>query len=115
MIPRRQSFVHDLSPKPFSPTQLRSSTVDPSSDESEIARFVENICSNGDCLHLRPQHMWATQIGHVYPAGTVVGVSGGDTWDTGGKGRGYSTGPHLCVQTLSGFRSDFPATRDSCH
>ena len=66
-------------------------------------------------LHLRPQHMWATQIGHVYPAGTVVGVSGGDTWDTGGKGRGYSTGPHLCVQTLSGFRSDFPATRDSCH
>ena len=55
MIPRRQSFVHDLSPKPFSPTQLLSSTVDPSSDESEIARFVENICSNGDCLHLRPQ------------------------------------------------------------
>ena len=66
-------------------------------------------------LHLRPQHMWTTSIGHVYPAGTVVGVSGGNTWDTGGAGRGYSTGPHLCVQTLSGFRSDFPATRDSCH
>ena len=66
-------------------------------------------------LHLRPQHMWTTQIGHVYPAGTVVGVSGGDSWDTGGAGRGYSTGPHLCVQTLSGFRADFPATRDACH
>ena len=66
-------------------------------------------------LHLRPQHRWTTQVGHVYPAGTLVGVSGGDTWDTGGAGRGYSTGPHLCVQTLSGFRADFPATRDSCH
>ncbi len=66
-------------------------------------------------LHLRPQHMWATSIGHVYPAGAVVGVSGGDTWDTGGAGRGYSTGPHLCVQTLSGFRVDFPDTRDACH
>jgi hypothetical protein len=59
--------------------------------------------------------MWTTAIGKVYPAGTVVGVSGGDTWDTGGAGRGYSTGPHLCVQTLSGFRADFPATRDACH
>ena len=66
-------------------------------------------------LHLRPQHMWATQIGKVYAAGTVVGVSGGDTWDTGGAGRGYSTGPHLCVQTLSGFRADFPDTRDACN
>jgi hypothetical protein len=66
-------------------------------------------------LHLRPQHMWATVIGKVYPAGAVIGVSGGDTWDTGGAGRGYSTGPHLCVQTLSGFRAAFPASRDSCH
>src|SRR5260221_2241684 len=66
-------------------------------------------------LHLRPQHMWATSIGHVYPAGAVVGVSGGDTSDTSGAGRGYSTGPHLCVQTLSGFRVDFPDTRDACH
>src|SRR5438270_5565501 len=66
-------------------------------------------------LHLRPQHRYTTSIGHVYPAGTLVGVSGGDSWDTGGAGRGYSTGPHLCVQTLSGFRADFPNSRDKCN
>ena len=66
-------------------------------------------------LHLRPQHQWATRVGHVYPAGTVVGVSGGDTWDTGGAGRGYSTGPHLCVQTIVGMRAAFPASRDACN
>lgn len=65
-------------------------------------------------LHLRPQHKWMTRIGHVYPAGSLVGVSGGDTWDTGGAGRGYSTGPHLCVQTIVGFRGAFPQGTDRC-
>ena len=65
-------------------------------------------------LHLRPQHQYTRQIGHVYPAGTIVGLSGGDTWDTGGAGRGYSTGPHLCVQTLVTFRGAFPYGRDRC-
>ncbi|HEX9101153.1 MAG TPA: hypothetical protein VF997_03060 [Polyangia bacterium] len=71
--------------------------------------FVDTV--TGDkfkFLHLRPQHERATIIGHVYPAGYVVGYSGGDTWDTGGAGRGYSTGAHLCVQTLVGFRRAFP-------
>jgi len=57
-------------------------------------------------LHLRPQHQWATEIGHVYPAGYIVGLSGGDTHDTGlGV---YSTGAHLCVQTIVPFRTAFP-------
>lgn len=71
--------------------------------------FVDTV--TGDkfrFLHLRPQWERATSINHVYPAGYVVGYSGGDTWDTGGAGRGYSTGAHLCVQTLVGFRRAFP-------
>ena len=64
-------------------------------------------------LHLLPQDRWATEVGHVYEAGTVVGLSGGDTKDTGlGV---YSTGAHLCVQTLAAYRSAFPAGHDSCH
>lgn len=71
--------------------------------------FVDQVTGHKfKLLHLRPQHERATSIGHVYPAGYVVGYSGGDTWDTGGAGRGYSTGPHLCVQTLVGFRKAFP-------
>ncbi len=63
-------------------------------------------------LHLRPQHTNATEIGHVYPAGYIVGPSGGDTHDTGlGV---YSTGAHLCVQTPGNepFRTAFPAGSD---
>ncbi len=71
--------------------------------------FVDTVTGHKfKFLHLRPQHERATRIGHVYPAGYIVGYSGGDTWDTGGAGRGYSTGPHLCVQTLVGFRKAFP-------
>ncbi|MBR0842118.1 Crp/Fnr family transcriptional regulator [Bradyrhizobium liaoningense] len=55
MIPRRRPFVQDVSPKPYSPTPLRLSTVNTSLDESESATFVDNICSHGDCLHLRQQ------------------------------------------------------------
>lgn len=59
-------------------------------------------------LHLRPQHVYATRVGTVYPAGYIVGLSGGDTYDTG-LGR-YSTGAHLCVQTPGNepFRWAFP-------
>ena len=64
-------------------------------------------------LHLLPQDRWATNVGHVYEAGTVVGLSGGDTKDTGlGV---YSTGAHLCVQTLASYRSAFPSGHDTCH
>ncbi len=63
-------------------------------------------------LHLRPSAKYTTAIGTVYPAGTIVGLSGGDTADTGlGK---YSTGAHLCVQTLAEYRTAFPAGKDAC-
>lgn len=71
--------------------------------------FVDTVTGHKfKLLHLKPQYERATRIGNVYPAGYVVGYSGGNTWDTGGAGRGYSTGAHLCVQTLVGFRRAFP-------
>jgi hypothetical protein len=63
-------------------------------------------------LHLRPSAQWATEVGKVYPAGYIVGLSGGDTYDTGLPK--YSTGAHLCVQTLDTYRSCFPAGWDPC-
>jgi hypothetical protein len=65
-------------------------------------------------LHLRPQagKMLATEVGKIYPAGYVVGFSGGDTADTGMPT--YSTGAHLCVQTLDAYRDCFPAGKDPC-
>jgi hypothetical protein len=63
-------------------------------------------------VHLRPQHQLATSVGHIYPAGTVVGYSGGDTADTGMPT--YSTGAHLCVQTLVDYRTAFPKGKDAC-
>ncbi len=63
-------------------------------------------------LHLRPAYQYATSTGTVYPAGYVVGLSGGDTADTGlGP---YSTGAHLCVQTLDAYRACFPTGHDAC-
>jgi hypothetical protein len=64
-------------------------------------------------LHLRPQHQYVTNVGEIYPAGTLVGLSGGDTADTG-LGQ-YSTGAHLCVQTLDTYRNTFPAGTDPCN
>jgi hypothetical protein len=55
----------------------------------------------------------ATSVGHVYPAGFMVGLSGGDTADTGKPV--YSTGAHLCIQTLVPYRTAFPAGVDPCH
>lgn len=63
-------------------------------------------------LHLRPQNQWATNVGAVYPAGYVVGLSGGDTRDTGYPT--WSTGQHLCVQTLWTYRAAFPRGDDAC-
>jgi len=64
-------------------------------------------------LHLHPDSMYTTSVGTVYPAGTVVGLSGGGTADTG-YGT-YSTGPHLCVETIDTYRNTFPAGTDACH
>lgn len=63
-------------------------------------------------LHLRPAYQYATSDGTVYPAGYIVGLSGGDTYDTGYPT--YSTGAHLCVQTLQPYRTVFPAGWDAC-
>ena len=63
-------------------------------------------------VHLRPQAQHATVTGREYPAGFVVGLSGGDTRDTGYPT--YSTGAHLCVQTLVSYRRAFAAGRDAC-
>lgn len=63
-------------------------------------------------LHLRPQNQYATTVGRVYPAGFIVGLSGGNTTDTGYPT--YSTGSHLCVQTLVPYRSAFPSGMDAC-
>lgn len=63
-------------------------------------------------LHLRPQQQNATNVGQVYPAGYIVGISGGDTFDTGLPK--YSTGAHLCVQTLVPYRQAFPQGQDPC-
>ena len=64
-------------------------------------------------LHLQPTAQYTTSIGTVYPAGTVVGLSGGNTPATGYPT--YSTGAHLCVQTLAAYRTTFPAGQDACH
>ena len=63
-------------------------------------------------LHLRPQNQWATNVGQVYPAGHIVGLSGGNTTDTGYPT--WSTGSHLCIQTLRTYRSVFPRGTDAC-
>lgn len=64
-------------------------------------------------LHLRPQNQYTTEIGKVYPAGTLVGISGGDTADTGKPT--YSTGAHLCVQTVEQWLTVFPKGKDPCN
>jgi hypothetical protein len=63
-------------------------------------------------LHLRPTNRYTTNVGQVYCAGTVVGLSGGDTGATGYPT--YSTGAHLCVETINAYRTAFPAGTDAC-
>lgn len=76
-----------------------------------MPEFVDTVTgARFRILHLRPQHQFATSIGHVYPAGFIVGVSGGDTRDTGYPT--YSTGAHLCIQTLIPYRQAFPQTSE---
>ncbi len=63
-------------------------------------------------LHLTPSAKYTTGIGTVYKAGTVVGLSGGNTGDTGYPT--YSTGAHLCVETLVPYAQAFPPGQDAC-
>jgi CRP/FNR family transcriptional regulator, anaerobic regulatory protein len=48
-------------------TLLLQSAAGPAPDDAELARFVEAICVQGDCLHLRPQ-----QRVPLPPAGKVA-------------------------------------------
>jgi hypothetical protein len=63
-------------------------------------------------LHLRPQAEYTKTIGKIYPAGTIVGLSGGDTHDTGYPT--YSTGAHLCVQTVDTWLHCFSKGTEPC-
>ncbi|MHB1844206.1 MAG: hypothetical protein ACYCWW_05145 [Deltaproteobacteria bacterium] len=70
-------------------------------------------------LHLRPEDARTTEPGALYPAGTIVGRSGGDTWETGFMrracaGRICSNGAHLCVQGDAPFSELFPPDGSSC-
>ncbi len=70
-------------------------------------------------LHLRPQVQLVGTVGAVYPAGTLVGVSGGDSWDTGYErpacdGRICSAGAHLCVEADDHVAAIFPARPLAC-
>jgi len=63
-------------------------------------------------LQIAPSLQYANVDGKTYPAGFIVGLSGGDTAETGlGP---YSTGAHLCVQTLDPYRDCFPTGKDAC-
>jgi hypothetical protein len=64
-------------------------------------------------LHLHPTAQYTTGVGTVYPAGTIVGLSGGNTGDTGYPT--YSTGAHLCVETIDTWLASFPPGNDACH
>jgi hypothetical protein len=70
-------------------------------------------------LHLHPTDAagndarYTTVVGAVYVAGTIVGLSGGDSADTGFPT--YSSGAHLCVQTIDYYRDTIgPSTIDPC-
>jgi hypothetical protein len=64
-------------------------------------------------LHLQPTAKYTTAIGTIYPAGTIVGLSGGDSPETGFPV--YSSGEHLCVQTIEEWLTVFPPGKDACH
>jgi hypothetical protein len=87
--------------------------------------FVDQITNKTfQFLHLHPtdqnghdaKYAWA--IGTIYPGGTVVGLSGGNSCDTGNGSlcnpprTQYSSGSHLCVETPNGtyFRDAFPSS-----
>jgi hypothetical protein len=76
-------------------------------------QFIDQVTGERfQFLHLRPSDKYTTAVGTTYKAGTVVGLSGGDTADTGYNT--YSTGAHLCVETLVAFSQAFPKGQDAC-
>jgi hypothetical protein len=94
-----------------------------------MPEFVDTVTSQRFALlHLQPSRRMTTAVGTTYPAGTLVGYSGGNTRDTGlcvaipGCGTPdcalarcvYSTGAHLCVQTQTSYRTAFPMGTETC-
>ena len=79
MNPRQTTLVDSSRP-----TRLLQSAASLAPDETDAARFVEAICRQGDCLHLRPQ-----QRVPVPPAGKVIvlreGMLAVDAMPTKGK------------------------------
>lgn len=55
MIPRRKPFIEDLSQAHLLSTQSCPPAAKPAFSESEVSRFIGDICADGDCLHLRSQ------------------------------------------------------------
>jgi hypothetical protein len=108
----------DLAVGSGTPIQLRNDSklvADPVVAWGWQPQFIDQ--SSGErfqFLHLRPnsQDMYTTSVGTTYKAGTVVGLSGGDTAATGYPT--YSTGAHLCVETLVPFTQAFPPGQDAC-
>ena len=48
------------------PAQLLQSAANPALDKTEAARFLDVICGQGDCLHLRPQQRVPPPAGKVF-------------------------------------------------
>ncbi len=114
---------NDLAARAGTPVQLRHASV---LIEQSVhpwgwePRFQDTVTGEHFAfLHLQPQHQLTTSVGMTYPAGTLVGYSGGGTTDTGynvpsPSGGVYSTGAHLCVTTDHSYRTAFPAGTDAC-
>lgn len=128
----RWGWDNDLRMAAYTPVQLRHA----SRLEAEgvyawgwMPEFTDTVTGQRfRFLHLQPSQRLTRAIGTTYPAGTLVGYSGGSTADTGycvaipGCGTPncttgdcvYSTGAHLCVQTQASYRTAFPTGTDAC-
>jgi hypothetical protein len=120
------NYDNDLSVAAWTPIQLRHRSTLLTQNVYAwgwMPEFLDEVTGQHfRLLHLQPSRRLVT-ISGSYPAGTLVGYSGGDTTATGyyvpipgctGSPCVYSTGAHLCVQTSVPFHDAFPATTDAC-
>jgi hypothetical protein len=106
--------VHDGTPVVLRHASTLESAVINPLNAGYMPQFMDNVTGHRfRFFHLHPQSAQATNVGHVYPAGFVVGYSGGGTSDTGYPR--LSSGPHLCVQTVVTYRTAFPSGVDACY
>jgi hypothetical protein len=106
----------DLAISSHTPIQLRHDSqlvADPVEAWGWQPQFIDMVTGQRfQFLHMQPTAQYTNIIGHVYAAGTIVGLSGGDSGATGYPT--YSTGSHLCVETIAAYRTAFPAGTDPC-